>query len=629
MTVTPTRAAVRRRVESTHPLEQKFGAVDGLRAVVIASVVAYHSGWYTNGLFGVDLFFVLSGFLITLTLLKEHRKKGKVSLRNFYARRAKRLLPPLIIVLCATGLLVWGLSGLQAIQTFSTQAVSSLFYVANWAQILNANAYWTGLGQASPLSHMWSLSITEQFYLVWPPVLVLLLVGRIRRFRLRYAIVTVIAWALFIIGAFWVDALYKQTGNADRIYLGTDTHGIAVLAGVGAACLLPVLRGMTRRTVSWRTRGAFLANSLLGVAMAAAIVVLSIATPNYHAAWLYPLGLVLIALLGAGLTFSLTMPGLLTTLLSWRPLVSVGKVSYSIFLVHMPILWAFSELFPDTPGPQIFVVGLVFSYLLAAALHYIIAEPLRLRSWTAKGVLALILVGAATATLAFSLPNLYRYQAAHGTIRVLTLGDSLANDFATSLSKYGGSSFAVTDGGLGGCGILSPQATGTPAQPDLEVPRGCLPWQSRWKAAIKDAQPQVIVIDLAWDGAKQKINGSWTDLTDSALQERFQRGLAEVNEMVKATETQVLIANARASTPVVSSSVVPIQNDLLRSFVQQHPKNFSLLDLDGHLCPQGACEQHAPGGDQKLYIDDVHFSNTGLQYIAPWLAEAVKKAISE
>jgi len=156
-------------------------ALDGLRAFAVAAVIAYHfgAGWAPGGFLGVDAFFVLSGFLITSLLLTEWGRNGRISLPGFWARRARRLLPALLVVLGAIALYAAVLAPASQLDTLRGDGISSLFYFANWHFVLSGQSYFDLFSLPSPMRHLWSLAIEEQFYLVWPlVVLACLRVGR-------------------------------------------------------------------------------------------------------------------------------------------------------------------------------------------------------------------------------------------------------------------------------------------------------------------------------------------------------------------------------------------------------------------------------------------------------------------
>ncbi|HEX6569750.1 MAG TPA: acyltransferase, partial [Acidimicrobiales bacterium] len=156
-------------------------ALDGLRGLAVVAVVVFHLGHIDGGFLGVDLFFVLSGFLITSLLVTEHRRHGAIDLRAFWVRRARRLLPALLLTLAGVGALLAALTPAADRPRFRGDALATLGYAANWQAMADDVGYWDMFARPSPLDHMWSLAIEEQFYLLWPPLVLGLLVLARRR----------------------------------------------------------------------------------------------------------------------------------------------------------------------------------------------------------------------------------------------------------------------------------------------------------------------------------------------------------------------------------------------------------------------------------------------------------------
>lgn len=287
--------------------------LDGLRGFAILLVLADHSGIGLAsgaGHQGVTIFFVLSGFLITTLMLEERARHGRVSLRRFYWRRALRLLPALIVLLSVVAV-VLGLAGRTG--EIAGDVVPALFYFMNWTTAAGNNP---GL-----LSHTWSLSIEEQFYLVWPVVLIgLLTLGRGR-----------LAWvAGLLVGAALVALILRVvlwTGPAAyyRVYVGTDTRMDALAIG----CLVAV--AFTRRP--------FTVPPLAMVALAATIPITLWITNDQSMA---TIGLAVTALAAAGLVAGAATGGG-ERVLAWRPLAYLGIISYGLYLWHRPVMRAFTD----------------------------------------------------------------------------------------------------------------------------------------------------------------------------------------------------------------------------------------------------------------------------------------------
>ena len=212
-------------------------ALDGLRGLALLGVLLFHAGGaLTGGYLGVDLFFVLSGFLITSLLLAEHHATGRIALGAFWTRRARRLLPALRALMPAVALYGRYLARPEELHALRADALATLAYVANWRAIVSHHSYWDLFTSPSPLEHMWSLSIEEQFYLVWP-----LLVGGLlatplaaRRGPARALLTTVVFLALASVAT---TTLIYSSEATSRVYLGTDTRAAGILAG--AAGTLP------------------------------------------------------------------------------------------------------------------------------------------------------------------------------------------------------------------------------------------------------------------------------------------------------------------------------------------------------------------------------------------------------
>ncbi len=216
-------------------------ALDGLRAVAVIAVLLFHGGvaGARGGFLGVDVFFVLSGYLITMLLLREQQATGRIALGAFWARRARRLLPALFFVLAAVAVYAAFLVEPQARLSLRLDGLATLGYVGNWRQLGAEGGYFAQGATPSPLRHTWSLSIEEQFYLVWPLVVVALLRGR-RLTRSRVRRVLVVAAVAALASAVLMSVLLG--GDVSRVYYGTDTRAQSVLVGCALAALLRLRR---------------------------------------------------------------------------------------------------------------------------------------------------------------------------------------------------------------------------------------------------------------------------------------------------------------------------------------------------------------------------------------------------
>jgi peptidoglycan/LPS O-acetylase OafA/YrhL len=319
--------------------------LDGLRAVAVLGVVTYHLGGggasvLPGGFLGVDLFFVLSGYLITGLLVDEHRRTGAIRLGAFWARRARRLLPAALLVLLAVSAATWWSARPETWPARREDVFWAAAYLANWHFVAVGEDYFAGYAGASPLRHTWSLSIEEQFYALWPlVVLAALSLGQSRGWwQGRRALATV---AAMLVGASALAMAWDyQSATTSRAYYGTDGRVQQLLVGALLALALrrTALRWTAPRQTALRRAGA---RSLrwLGTAgaltLGAALVLLTDDSPIYYRG-----GALGVALAGAAIiaAVELAPASALARGLSWRPAVALGRVSYGVYLWHWPVL---------------------------------------------------------------------------------------------------------------------------------------------------------------------------------------------------------------------------------------------------------------------------------------------------
>jgi peptidoglycan/LPS O-acetylase OafA/YrhL len=387
-------------------------ALDGVRALAVCAVIAYHLGlgWAPGGLLGVGVFFTLSGYLITDLLLAQW-DGGRRRLAEFWARRARRLLPALYLMLVVVS--VWVAVGFHArLGDVRGQVISALLYVNNWWQVSHHVSYFAQFGPPSPLNHLWSLAVEEQFYLLWPW---LLLIGvwavRERRrpvkVRPRLAGVTL---ALAAASAVEMALLYHPSLDPSRVYDGSDTRAFGLLFGAALAMVWPS-RALTGRV----TAGARRIIDGLGAVGLAAIVVLVWRT-NQYSPFLYHGGLVLLSLATVLVVAAGAHPASrLARMLGVGPLRWVGVRSYGIYLWHQPVIVLSTPATSHGVQPMRAIGQVAASVLLAALSWRWVEEPIRhgalgrmwatarAAGWRARGAPVAARAGAGAAVLAAGL----------------------------------------------------------------------------------------------------------------------------------------------------------------------------------------------------------------------------------
>jgi peptidoglycan/LPS O-acetylase OafA/YrhL len=379
-------------------------ALNGLRALAVAGVMAYHLqlGWASGGYLGVDLFFVLSGFLITTLLLEEWVRTGTLDLSDFWARRAKRLLPALFLVVAGLGLYLVlnaqfggpGANGLVDLPALRGDAISTLLYVGNWHAIYAHQSYFAQFSTPSPLQHTWSLAIEEQFYLVWPPVLLLVLRAGRRSWR---QLGLLIAIAVALVSAALMALLFHPGTDPTRVYYGTDTRAFDLMVGACVAFLAAARPQPSERSRRLLHAAAPLAAVALGVAW-----VIGGTASGLPKNWMFDGGFLACAALAAVVVADARLldQGLFARVLSVPPLHFLGTISYGLYLWHWPIFVYLNGARTGLSTGPLDAVRIGATLVVATASYYLVERPLRrihlhgqIRLWLAP------LAGIATAVV--------------------------------------------------------------------------------------------------------------------------------------------------------------------------------------------------------------------------------------
>lgn len=359
------------------PKSRYIPALDGLRTLAVVAVVLYHLNltWAQGGLLGVTIFFVLSGYLITRLLINEIAKTGRIDLKSFWIRRIRRLFPAVVTVVVVTCALCTVFNHVM-LTKMRPDILPSLLFFNNWWQILHNVSYFNALGDPSPLTHFWSLAIEEQFYLIWPPLLLAMVSMHTSKPNTRRVVL-----GLAAVSAVAMMALYNPATDPSRVYYGTDTRVFSLLLGAWMAFIpdrdlaparlvrhlgLDRLAGAGKHDKSknntaeaattkpselarfWSSPASIDLLGVVGLVGLAAMVALT----NGYTAFQYRGGTLLCSILTLMVIAACVQPqGMVARALAAEPLVWIGKRSYSIYLWHYPLLLLMNPVanINDTP----------------------------------------------------------------------------------------------------------------------------------------------------------------------------------------------------------------------------------------------------------------------------------------
>ena len=633
------RAAAERPVRSHRP------ALDGIRALAIVLVMIYHatSQQPRGGFFSVDVFFVLSGYLIAGLLIKEDWTWGSIDLVAFYVRRARRLLPGLIAAVIAIAAVCPRVLSDEAVASMRGDGLATIFYVANWRFIATGDSYFAQFGDPSPYRHMWTLAIEEQFYLILP----MLLIGLIALTRANLRYITGALVGLAVLSALWMWVLYVPGEDPSRVYYGTDTRAQDLLLGSALACGMTLI---SRRTAQQRTR---LMTLIGGVGFA--VMVVWFLTFGEDQSFTYGGGFFVFVLGTCALIASveLNQDGPFARLFGFAPWAWIGKISYGLYLYHWPVFLLMKHT--ALTGPVLFVTEFAISFALGALSFYALEQPIRRRGlkpligrkaaitvgWLCLPVAAAItlaLTPAATASLIGTAKAGQRSDMGttnpDAAIKVLVLGDSVGFSLGYAFDQKEWPRVQVTGDVIFGCGTAQQHiaVNGVDQKPD---PSQCQDVFAKWPADVASKQPNVVLWSLGgWEVFDHVVDGKTLKVGSpeyaSYLTSRLNLGLSKLGS------TKVVIPNvpcyAQPSYVVNGQNMAPNRNDparaaavnkILDDFAAQHPQQVHIFDVASTLCPDGTPTLKVDG--VQVRSDGVHYTIDGARLFWSWIMPTLEK----
>ena len=626
--------------------------LDGLRGLAVIGVLLFHANArLRGGYLGVDLFFVLSGFLITSILVAEHRATGRIDLKTFWVRRARRLMPALLSLIPAIALYARLFAKPAELASLRRDALATLTYVANWRAIFAHRSYWDLFLAPSPLEHTWSLAIEEQFYVVWPlAVAGILALARGGKRAVHAVCAASVVLALASIAT--MSILYDG-GNTARVYLGTDTRGAAIL--LGAALATSGLADPSEATDPRAQR------------MLDAVGLFSLAFLG--AAWwwldgqnelLYRGGFWVTELAGLALVLAAVRAprGIVARLLSVAPLRKMGEISYGVYLWHWPIYVVLTEERTGVSGWTLLGARLALTLVVAALSYRYFERPIRQHglAWgrpilvvPASFALAIVFVIGAThgasaadvpppiakegaltfapasASVPMEAPDAALAPEAGPPLKVLVVGDSVGIALGGRMGWDGKSdNIDVEQRAIGDCSILDGYV---PVHSMAGYPHGNPNCAGSWLEDVKELHPDVtmIVIGGAYFSTLQ-VGGKWRRVCEKGWHDAYVKRLsALLDQIAPFSRRRVVLAAAypvgiKWQSPALIDNVDCFNRTLRDAAEAAHAET---LDLNSYLCPEHTCL--LTSHDAPVRPDGLHFDGPGAEDTSRWVLAQLRK----
>lgn len=644
-------------------------SLDGVRALAVTSVALYHAGvgFAGGGFLGVDIFFVLSGYLISTLLVREFAVSGSVSLGSFWCRRVTRLLPALLVMV-AVVLTVAVVAGNGSIsETTRSDAIGTLLYSQNWAEILRGESYFELFELPSPFIHTWSLAIEEQWYLLWPVVVAI----AVQRDRL-------LLWMTLAAAGFsavWM--LYLATPeDPSRAYYGTDARAQALLIGSAAAL------AMSRKRFFTSARGVKVMSvaSMVGLLGCLGLVV----TVDDEQLWMYRGGFTLAALMSVMLIVGIRQSptSIAARLLAARPLAHLGRMSYGLYLWHWPVFIATDALWPTGNGVQLVITKLAACYVVAAMSFICVERPMRRRcSAHPAAAVALVIAGLVLVAVVLLVVNAGSSREEDGRIAAVPTMTSPVVDDADERSDNSQVARTADPTAEPAVGVSTTSTTvassttiptknlsllilgdsiwlelaawnrdhllmsGWSITADTRVGCGTLSDDSRdwcdgrldsWVESVQNDDPSVVLIGLShWDAYDVEINGEKIAYGTKRYEKVLRESWSENVSIAQAKGASVVIAGVPCfhvdDDPTgfdldtrVSAERTASLNQAGREFVESLGGEVMWLEMRDLTCPNGIYESTIAG--VELHRDGIHYSDEAKPLVLDWLEQRLDDA---
>ena len=614
-------------------------ALDGLRALAVVGVVVFHLNpqWLPGGWFGVDLFFVLSGFLITTLIIREQNKTGRINFPAFWRARMRRLLPALVTTLFVVVLAAWFITIDARRSSVSYDILAALGYVANWRFVLSDEGYFAALHLPSPVRHTWSLSIEEQFYVMFP--LLMTLLASVTTKRVIHGFVLV---AIAVASAALMMFLYVPGTDPVRAYFGTDTRAFELLIGAIGALFLrhQAFSGFAKRTV--------LIHVLAWIGFALVLVGMLFLPEDSPIPYRGGLILLCLASLAMILAAASSPESVFSRVFGFAPFRWIGLISYPLYLWHWPVIVFTNTELTGLRGVYLSALQATLAVLLAWATYTFIEGPIRGRRplfrdlprfsrWFITAtipVLVLVTILFGRSTLMFTDAN---PTPGHAEVEALDVSPTkkrtamvLGNSIPYSLAKFvqpdAHPYLTLTSNTNIGCEPLPGNkfTEGKEVFPD----EACYTWRQQWPKIITETQPDVVVYFVSQTLVSDRIvDGKRLKLGTRAHDRLIEKGLAEIKRTSLKAGSRFFAISTLAchNIPTFDAEELVRINDVRKvkhinevATKWAESNDVRVVDTYSALCPSDLYSRTI--NSVPLYGDGLHFTTESGPIFWDWMA---------
>lgn len=600
-------------------VQQRIGFLDGWRGIAIIFVVLFHNNILPSGFLGVDMFFSLSGFILTYLLIKEYERNHHISLSNFWSRRLKRIILPMTTTIMATLIVFIFVPILSIKEQVFHEAFTSAVFVSNWYKIFVGASYW-GTGVQSPLVHLWSVSMEMQFYFIWAILVVLCMnAGQDKKKKLF-----ITSAVVFVLSVICQNVIFSVAG-LNPTYYNTFSRIASFVAGAIAGTLGTIYESKqnpNQRCMRW-------AVGFLGAVLIVFICTISLQS---SALFIWQIPLFTLAFSMLLVIIFLYKPRWMTGFLELPIMAYAGKISYSWYLCHMPVI-AFGTYLAQknsiTKTPVFTFLLISISLLIAMLMYHTLDVTLEKRKWTLhKGMVltlsSIALIGTGILGVHRMTPVPAQYVSSleisneGQSSTLLVLGDSWARYIGQGLAQIAEENkISVINAGIGGTGITSPDFyvyyTGEKVAP-TDKDRAYL---EEWKYIIQQYRPSaVILLTGNFDQARQIIREKEMRVGDQEFDMMYQEKLKQIISMVIQHNVPILVSNVVDNGRDTMSpeeihelnQYSDAMNRNIHAVLEQYKEHplVSFFDLDAILSPDTSiCPTKTPEG-KNIYDETNH-----------------------